>query len=81
MSVLRLVSIKKIKYSGARLFRNHADKKKDFELSEIGIIRIHREREFKKMSMADQKCCTSVQGGGGGSNPFLSCSLISDSCL
>ena len=31
----------------------------------LRIIRIHRERELKKMWMTDQKC-TSVQGGGGG---------------
>ena len=40
----------------------------------------YSKRIFKKMWMTDQKCCTSVQGGGGGPNPFLSCSLIADSC-
>ena len=55
--------------------------KKDFELSEIRIIKMYREREIKKMCLTDQKCRTSVQGGGGAPNPFLTCSLIADSCL
>ena len=48
-------------YSPVRLFRSHSNKKKDFELSEIRIIRIHRERELKKMWMTDQKCRNVVQ--------------------
>ena len=47
-------------------------KKKDFELSE------NIKRVKKKMWMTDQKCYASVQGGGGGPNPFLSCCLIAD---
>ena len=42
---------------------------------------MQREREVKKMCMADQECRTSEQEGGGGPNPFLSCSFIADSCL
>ena len=54
--------------------------KKRFQLSEIRIIRIHRERELKTMWMTDQECRASVHGGGGGPNTFLSCNLIADSC-
>ena len=49
--------------------------------NELRIIRIHRERELKKMLMTDQECRASVHGGGSGPTPFLSCSLIADSCM
>ena len=39
---------------------------------------MQREREVKKMWMTYQECPTSEQEGGGGPNPFLSCSFIAD---
>ena len=50
--------------------------KKDVELSEIRVIRIHREREFKKMWMTDQECLASVQGVGVGLSPFSLVALL-----
>ena len=38
-------------------------------------------KRVKKMWMTDQEYRTNEQGGGGGPNPFFSCSLIADFCL
>ena len=63
------------RYSQAPLFRSHSHKKRNLNYSKFELSE-YIEKEILKTWMIDQECRTSVQGVGGGPNPYLSCSLI-----
>ena len=62
-----------VTYSRVRLFQSHWDKKKYFELSEILIIRIHREKRVKKKcgsQISNDSVCVGIHTRSLGLTPF-----------